>query len=109
MAKGTVVIGCKLPHGLILRHPLAKDKTVLLNGTNTSKLVPRPSFVTTQIDGEFWEGWKLMHSSYQPLKSGAIFEAAGQREAEDKGRELEKEKTGFEPMPQKAPGITKAD
>ena len=28
----TVLIGCKLPHGLILDHPLDPDKKVALNG-----------------------------------------------------------------------------
>lgn len=104
MAKGTVVIGCKLPHGLVLTH---KGVKVILEGLNKSRIIGA-NYVTNQVDAEFWAAWKLENKDFEPLKSNAIFEASGVREAEDKAKELEKEKTGFEPMPKEVPGIKTA-
>lgn len=105
MAKGTVVIGCKLPHGLVLSH---KGVKVTLEGMNKSKIIGA-TYVTNMVDAEFWAAWKLENKDFQPLKSNSIFEASGVRVAEDKAKELVKEKTGFEPMPKEVPGIKPAD
>lgn len=108
-----VVIGCRLPHGLILTHPLSKQK-VTLDGYHKSKIVardgsPAATFVTTEVDQEFWDTWKTAYSGYAPLKSGAIFEARNETEAVSKAKELRKEKTGFEPLEQSAIGVKPAD
>lgn len=101
MATGkTIVIGCKLPNGIVLFHPQDVDraKGVEILGLNKSQ-VKGATYMTTVVDGDFWNDWKAFHKDFEPLKSNAIFEASGMREAEDKGKELAKEKTGFEPMP----------
>jgi hypothetical protein len=108
MARATVQVGCKLPHGLILRHPVKPEVTVTLAGVLTSKIVPQPTYVLTEVEAEFWETWKVANIDFKPLKSGAIFAATGAREAADIGKERAKEKTGFEPMPTEAPGIKPA-
>lgn len=103
-----VVIGCKLPHGLILDHPLDPSKKVELNGLNRSLIVGAP-YATTEVDGEFWEQWKTVHKDFPALQSGAIFEAASASEAAAVAKELEGEKTGFEPMAQNADGVKAVD
>lgn len=102
-----VVIGCKLPHGLILDHPLDPSKKVEINGLNRS-LIIGATYATTEVDGEFWETWKTVHKEFPALKSGAIFEAANASELAAVAAELEDETTGFEPMSQEAQGVKPA-
>lgn len=103
-----VVIGCKLPHGLILDHPLDPSKKVEINGLNRS-LIIGATYATTEVDGEFWEQWKTVHKDFPAIKSGAIFEAGNATEAAAVAKELEGEKTGFEPMEQNADGVKAVD
>jgi hypothetical protein len=108
-----ILIGCRLPNGLILRHPdpARKGATVKLRGANEAQVksvVIGETFVTTPVDADFWETWKKVYSDYEPLKKGAIFEARNEPEANGKGRELTKEKTGFEAMAKDALGVKEA-
>lgn len=105
MAK--ILIGCRLPNGLIISHPVTK-LTVKLEGKFASKIVGA-THSTTEVDADFWETWKKAYSDYQPLKSGAIFEARSETEASAKAKELRKEKTGFEPMEKDAAGVKAAE
>lgn len=107
MAAKTVLIGCKLPHGLILDHPLDVSKKVELAGLNKAIIIGADC-ATTPVDGEFWETWKTVHKDHPALKSGAIFEARTTEEVKAKSKELKAEKTGFEAMPQEAQGVKPA-
>lgn len=84
----TVVIGCKLPHGLYLEHVQKRDgwnpapagPRVKLNGANsvqTNSLVkvqPRiHQFGKTIIDKSFWDKWLADHESDDHIKMGRIF------------------------------------
>ena len=104
----TVLIGCKLPHGLILDHPLDVSKKVELAGLNKAIIIGADC-ATTPVDGEFWETWKTVHKDHPAIKSGAIFEARTTEEVKAKAKELKEEKTGFEPMSQEAMGVKVAD
>lgn len=108
MAAKTVLIGCKLPHGLILDHPLDVSKKVELAGLNKAVIIGADC-ATTPVDGEFWETWKTVHKDHPAIKSGAIFEARTTEEVKAKAKELKEEKTGFEAMPQEAMGVKVAD
>ncbi len=107
MAKETVLVGCRLPNGLVLHHPQNKNVTVKLSGVFDQKTEsglyypPRP-YSTTEVDAEFWAAWKAAYTGYPPLKTRAVFEARNEQEAGAKAREVQKEKTGFEGMPQTA-------
>ena len=103
----SVNIGCKLPHGIVLDHPLDPEKKVELRGKNGSMIVGAP-YGTTEVDGEFWETWKTVHKDFPALRSGAIFEAANASELTAVAAELEDETTGFEPMAQNAQGVKPA-
>ena len=103
----SVTIGCKLPHGIVLDHPLDPSKKVELKGKNGSMIVGAP-YGTTEVDGEFWETWKTVHKDFPALRSGAIFEAANASELTAVAAELEDETTGFEPMSQEAQGVKPA-
>jgi hypothetical protein len=105
MAKETVIIGCRLPNGFVLQHPNNPGVRVTLRGTYADKsesglfLPPRP-YGTTAVDAELWAAWKEAYQGYPLLKTHTIFDAKSEGEAAAKGRELEKEKTGLEGMPQ---------
>jgi len=112
MAK-TIIIGCKLPHGIILHHPLDPSKIVELNGKNKVTIIGA-EHATTDVDAEFWEHWSSVHAEFPALKSGAIFVAKSAADAEAIAREFEDRKTGFEPMrtdgkDERARGVKSAD
>lgn len=113
----TIVIGCRLPCGIILDlvNAAGQDVKVKLNGQNSAQegspiiLLSEKDYGVTDVDFEFWEAWKAKYADFQPLKVGAIFEAKDEREAKAVHRELKGEKTGHEPMPQEGGNIKKAD
>jgi hypothetical protein len=103
MAKETVLIGCRLPNGLVLHHPTKRELSVKLAGTYETKTesgvwMPAKAFSTTAVDAEFWAEWKAAYVGFPPLKNRAIFEARSDQEAESKARNAVKVKTGFEPQ-----------
>jgi hypothetical protein len=110
-----VVIGCRLPHGLTLRHPNPEVKQEFkLPGIYSSKIVnrngsPAAMHTTTMVDADFWEVWKTAYRGYKPLTTGAVFEARNETEAGGKAKELNKEKTGFEALLPESMGVKKAD
>lgn len=105
MAREQILIGCRLPNGLTIT--LGKEKATIL-GLRDSKIIGS-DHMTTPVDAELWAGWKKVYSDYQPLKTGAIFEARSSAEAKDKAKELKGDKTGLEPMSQDAAGVKKED
>ena len=107
MAEKMIVVGCRLPHGIILEHPTLPGKTVEIRGKNKAVIIGA-DFSSTEVDGEFWEAWKAANKDFPALKSGAIFEAKNRAEAAAVARELKDEITGFEPMPQTDKGVNPA-
>ena len=111
MARETILIGCRLPNGLILHHPEKREVAVKLEGTSSAPtegglyLPPKP-YGTTEVDAEFWATWKAAYVGFPPLKNRAVFEAKSEQEASAKAREVKKEKTGFEQMPKTAGGVS---
>jgi hypothetical protein len=113
MAKETVLIGCRLPNGLVLHHPKNRNLTVKLAGTYEAKTesglyLPPKMYSTTAVDAEFWAEWKAAYEGFGPLKTRAVFEAHSEQEAQSKAKNAEKVKTGFEPMSKtaKIDGVT---
>lgn len=98
-AKKIVVIGCKLPHGIILQHPMDPSKTVELNGRNKAVIIGA-DYATTEVGAEFWEHWEAANAEFAPLRSKAIFVAKNATEVAAIAKELKDETTGLEPMKQ---------
>ena len=99
MAKETVLIGCRLPTGLILQHPQNKNITVKLAGvfgqkTDRGIYYPPKPYSPTEVDAEFWAAWKAAYVGYAPLKTRAVFEARNDSEGSAKAKNAPK--TGFE-------------
>lgn len=103
----TILIGCRLPHGLTLTLRNADNEILAqetVKGMNSS-VIKGATYTTTVITEEFWEEWKKTHINYRPLKTGAIFEARSEDHAKHRAKELSKEKTGFEPISPDAHGV----
>jgi hypothetical protein len=110
MPKETVLIGCRLPSGLVLHHPQNRELTVKISGTSSAPTegglyLPPKSYETTEVDAEFWAAWKAAYVGFPPLKTRALFEAKSEQEASSKAKEAKNEKTGFEQIPKTAGGV----
>lgn len=88
-----VIVGCKLPHGLIIK---TGGKSATLKGANSSRIVGGYGF--TPVDKDFFEAWKAEYASFEPLKSGLIFEQANERSAVSQATEQQEIKSGLEPL-----------
>lgn len=129
-----VVIGCKLPHGLVMEivEP-GKDDTgkfgtmpgpvgtrVTLNGAHS---VPRskgalgeyPSlkvypYGLTVVDEAFWKAWHARHKDFSFVKDGLVFVAADQKAAMAMAKErVGSVSTGLEPLSPAADDKSKGD
>lgn len=97
MAAKIVVVGCKLPHGITIEHPMDPSKTVELKGKNKA-LIIGAEYGTTEVDGDFFEQWAAVNKEFPAVKSGAIFVAKTATEAATIAAEFKDRKTGFEAM-----------
>lgn len=89
-----VVVGCKLPNGLIIEQ---NDKRVTLNGVNKA-LIIGSTYATTEVDADFWNAWAAAHSKFSALVNGAIFVAKSDKEVAAVAKDVESKKTGLEPL-----------
>lgn len=92
-----VVIGCKLPNGIILEHPMKPDMTVSIAGLNSAVIIGA-DHATTAVEEEFWEQWFAVHKEFPAVKSGALFVAKSANDAKAIARENKERKTGFEKL-----------
>ena len=103
MAK--ILIGCKLPHGIVLTHPQKEELSVTLDGLNKSAIIGS-TFVQTEVEEEFWNVWKQANKDSKLLSSGALFEAKNQKDLLSASKDTGK--TGFEPLNQDTMGVSAA-
>lgn len=96
MAK-TVIVGCKLPHGIILEHPMDPSKTIEIKGQNKVVIIGA-DYATTEVDGDFFEQWLAVNKEFPAVKSGAIFVAKSSADVAAVAKEFAERETGFEPM-----------
>lgn len=116
----TVTIGCRLPNGFLAE--LASGQKILFNGQKTAQgrspiiLLSEDDCGYTEVEQQFWDAFVAQVTAgpgdstvpFAPIASGAIFVAKNQKEAEAIHRDVKKEKTGHEPMPQKSKDIEAA-
>ncbi len=98
MAGTTVVVGCKLPNGIIIHH-MGKAHTLL--GSNSSDIVG--GYGMTVMDKELFDAWYDAHKDYQPVKQGLIFAHEKPESAKAIAKERGKVKSGFEGLDPNAP------
>ena len=67
MPRETILIGCKLPHGLLLHDPRDRENTlpVALLGAKDEK-EKGSGYGLTAVDAEFWTIWKAAYMDYTP-------------------------------------------
>ena len=110
---GTVIIGCRLPSGILLETANGKQVELAVQRQAQERspiiLLTADDYGITEVDADFWAQWKKEFAGFQPLTSGAIFEAKNDKDAKAIAKELRDEKTGHEPLPQTAKNIEKAD
>lgn len=106
MAK--TIIGCRLPHGIVLEHPANPAKTVEIDGLNKAVIIGA-EYTTTAVEDSFWDEWKAANGSFPALLNGAIFEAKSQNDASAVFREVKEMATGFEPMSPTDAGVKPAE
>lgn len=112
-----IVIGCRLPTGIVLDliDKTGKQVQVRLNGQNSAQegspiiLLSQRDYGVTDVDAEFWEAWKAKYADFEPLVNKAIFEAKDERDAKAIHKEVQGIETGLEPAPQEDGSIQKAD
>lgn len=113
----TIVIGCRLPAGIVLDliDKTGKQVQVKLNGQNSAQegstiiLLSERDYGVTDVDADFWEAWKAKYADFEPLTTKAIFEAKDERDAKAIHKEVKGIKTGLEPAPQEDGTIKKAE
>lgn len=94
-----LVIGCKLPNGLIMELGKVGDsnhRTVRLEGSNAARLVGGYGF--TRVSEEFWTEWEKKNRHLSFVRQGLVFAHADQASAEDHAKDGAPVKTGLEPL-----------
>lgn len=110
----TVVVGCRLLHGIGLQifetgktddgQPIRKavGEKVWLNGANKSGLINGVGL--TEVDASFWDAWVKDNASFAPFKNGHIFVQSTRERALSAADERKTLKTGVEPLDPEKPG-----
>jgi hypothetical protein len=98
-ANGTamVVIGCKLPNGLICEMGKYGDdnyERVVLNGANTANIVG--GFGFTSVSKSFWDAWVKKHQRMEFVKKGLVFQHNDEASARSHAKDLSGLRTGLE-------------
>jgi len=96
MAK-VIVVGCKLPHGITLEHPMNAAQKVELKGVNSTQIIGA-EYATTEVDADFWAQWEAVNKEFPAVKAGSIFVAKNATEAAAIAEDFKDRKTGFERM-----------
>ena len=107
-AADKITVGCKLPNGIILQHPMDPAIKAVLNGKNRETIIGS-GYGLTDVDADLWEAWIDKYKTFQPFTSGAIFAAKTIDSVRSIAKEYKERKTGLEPMPQEVPGLKPAD
>jgi ethanolamine utilization microcompartment shell protein EutL len=109
--KNTVIIGCRLPHGLYINIGDTRTgtaKQILLAGANRSE-IRGVDVGLTEVDKSEADIWFKEHSEADYVKSGGVFIMSDEKSAASKAKELKDEETGFESLEPTAMGVKPAD
>jgi hypothetical protein len=127
MSQETVIIGCRLPNGLILEVGLQTTATVdgkqvaqvrrldsyqkiVLKGWNSHSEEMRRNeiqvpagmntkpFLNRGVSKDAWEEWKRTHPGSWLIKNGILFEAKGEADAQVKALDVAKEPLILAPL-----------
>lgn len=98
MSKG-ISIGCKLPHGVLLRlkNESGDMVEVVIKGTNAARIVGGHG-ITEDVDPDFWRAWLAKNAGHSAVVSGALFSYGDVKSVESEAKNRRKAVTGFEPL-----------
>lgn len=101
----TIVVGCKLPNGLVVDQD---GYTVTLNGANASNVIGGYG-LTDGVDKDAFDKWLEAHKNQPYVKKELVFAQAKANSAQSKASENASVKTGLEGLPQDRPvdGVVK--
>lgn len=113
----TVVIACKLPHGLIMEMGKLGNpeyKSVKLNGSNGARhgqhvIVTASGFGLTTVDASFWAAWSKKNARLEFMTNGSVFAQDSISNASANADANKSVRTGFEaldPYKPNVPGAT---
>ena len=119
----TVIVGCKLPAGIVLQNYELVEMPIPLPGGGTAmekRFVPKGEaveiaginsqggylpgaqfqggYALTEIDASFWEAWSAVNAESPLLKNGVLFGQPSRSGAQGKGKEQSSVTSGLEPL-----------
>lgn len=97
----TVIVGCKLPNGLVIDIPGLKTP-ITLKGANDSEVIGGHGL--TEVPEEVWGAWTKLYADFVPLKRGLVFAQKSERAAATEAKERKGNKTGLEGLDATKPG-----
>lgn len=97
-----IVVGCKLPHGLVLHLP-GMEQTVTLRGLNAAKVIGGYG-LTRGVSEDFFDAWLAIHRDHPAVRNGLIFKQSDASRATDQAKEQSGVKSGFEGIDPEKPG-----
>lgn len=100
MTGDTVIVGCKLPCGLMIT---LGGKTVELAGARESNVIGGFG-LTYGVDADFFQAWKKTYAELDVVKKELVFAYGDERSTRDMAKEREKERTGLEALNPDKPG-----
>ncbi len=99
-----VIVGCKLPNGLIIQ---MGDKKVELKGANSTEIVGGHGLTT--VDKEFWDAWHSANLDFPAVENELIFASKSEKEAAAEAKDKNRVIADFEGVPQVDDKIKPAD
>jgi hypothetical protein len=96
-AAKTLIVGCKLPNGLILemgRYGDTRYQKVEVKGANSAKVAG--GYGLTPVDAEFWAAWLKKHAHLDCVTKGHVFAHSTEASAISHATERAELKTGLE-------------
>jgi len=95
----TVVVGCKLPHGLQIDLPISGAiERIHLRGNNDARIIGGYG-LTPNVPADAFKQWLLNHKDFKYVRKGMVFIESDMARARSRAKEMRNEaKTGMEPL-----------
>ena len=105
MSKETVIVGCKLPNGIIMQ---VGEATHVINGFNHSSVIGGHG-ITDNVPKDLWDAWLKENKDRDLCKNGFIFAHGDKASTKDEATNKRNTVSKTEPLEQKTTGeVTKA-
>ena len=102
----TLIVGCKLPNGLIIE---VGGQSVELNGANASNIIGGHG-ITYDVDADLFNAWMEAHQDRDMVKNGFVFAHEDAKNTKAEAREKTDNETKLEAInpDDKATGVSTA-